>query len=273
MTKNQKLSLPKELESYREQIQNTVKPSIKITTRKRSTTIHQSKFAGNPFLPKTVEHPKDVEGKPMKLLAQLNFKEIPTLEHMPKEGILQFFISAEDDLMGLDFNDMTKQSNFKILYHQNIIKDESLLITDFSYMDELDTVDFPIEYELALSFDLSSEPVSIGDFRNGELLGESVDLDQMVSREGKDDIELWDLYNDEFLGEGHKIGGYPFFTQMDPREDDKELEEHDILLLQIDTDDDVGIMWGDAGVANFFIRKEDLEKLDFSNVLYNWDCH
>ena len=32
-------------------------------------------------------------------------------------------------------------------------------------------------------------------------------------------------------------------------------------------------MWGDCGVGNFFINAEDLKRLDFSNVLYNWDCY
>ena len=32
------------------------------------------------------------------------------------------------------------------------------------------------------------------------------------------------------------------------------------------------ILWGDCGVANFFIPRANLERLDFSQVLYNWDC-
>ncbi|MEK3889148.1 DUF1963 domain-containing protein [Bacillus sp. FSL K6-3431] len=44
------------------------------------------------------------------------------------------------------------------------------------------------------------------------------------------------------------------------------------MLLQIDSEFEKGMMWGDSGVANFFIRKQDLERLDFSHVLYNWDC-
>ncbi|MFS1512519.1 hypothetical protein VQL36_08795 [Chengkuizengella sp. SCS-71B] len=43
MTKIQRLSLPKELETFREQIQNRVKPYIQISTKKRSTTIHQNR--------------------------------------------------------------------------------------------------------------------------------------------------------------------------------------------------------------------------------------
>jgi uncharacterized protein YwqG len=107
------IKIPKELEPFREQITSTVKPYVKVSVQKNSSNIHQSKFAVNPYLPKTVEHPKDINGKPMKLLAKLNFEEIPKLEYMPEEGILQFFISAEDDVMGINFDDMTNQSNFK----------------------------------------------------------------------------------------------------------------------------------------------------------------
>ncbi|ETJ18863.1 hypothetical protein Q604_UNBC18576G0001, partial [human gut metagenome] len=31
--------------------------------------------------------------------------------------------------------------------------------------------------------------------------------------------------------------------------------------------------WGDGGVCNFFINKDKLKNLDFSDVLYNWDCY
>lgn len=272
MSETPKLSLPKELEVYREQIERTVKPYVKISASKIRTAIFQSKFGGNPYLPKTITHPKDANNKPMKLLAQINFEEVPRLMEMPTHGILQFFISAEDDVMGLNFDNMTSQRNFKILFHPHIESDESLLISDFSYMDDLDTKYFPIQHELALTFRIDYEPVSIDDYKNNELLGETVDLNLEV-RDGEDVKELWEIYSETFLGDGHKISGYPFFTQGDPRDSEKRYVDHEILLLQIDSDDKHGIMWGDSGIANFFIRKEDLLTLNFSNVLYNWDCH
>ena len=72
---------------------------------------------------------------------------------------------------------------------------------------------------------------------------------------------------------GHKIGGYPGFTQEDPRDIAAE-DDHDILLLQIDTDNigDREIMWGDSGVANFFISRENLKQRNFQDVIYTWDC-
>ena len=72
-------------------------------------------------------------------------------------------------------------------------------------------------------------------------------------------------------GAGHKIGGYPDFAQYDPREDDN---FHDTLLLQIESEwnEQYSVMFGDAGVANFFINREDLAHCKFDDVLYNWDC-
>ena len=68
---------------------------------------------------------------------------------------------------------------------------------------------------------------------------------------------------------GHRIGGYAEFTQEDPRSTEDPME----LLFQLDTDSNIGCRWGDMGVANFFIRPEDLQKRDFSRIFFNWDCY
>ena len=73
------------------------------------------------------------------------------------------------------------------------------------------------------------------------------------------------------------LTAYPNFIQHDPRTNYSENQENYILLLQIDTcftndEDDFFICWEDGGVGNFFIKKSALEKLDFSEVLYHWDC-
>ncbi|KUP29404.1 hypothetical protein AU384_16870 [Bacillus halotolerans] len=49
-------------------------------------------------------------------------------------------------------------------------------------------------------------------------------------------------------------------------------KEHPIMFLQINSDDDIDLLWGDVGIANFFITPDDLRGKDFSNVLYNGDC-
>ena len=66
------------------------------------------------------------------------------------------------------------------------------------------------------------------------------------------------------------MGAYPTFTQQDPRNPKK--DAYGITLLQVEShwnndSSSNGIMWGDSGVANFFINKEKLESLDFEDVI------
>ena len=113
---------------------------------------------------------------------------------------------------------------------------------------------FPIPQEVGLQFEIKSEPVSPTDYRYNDIESDLFD-----------DEEIEEIYWDELTGEYHKMGGYAFFTQSDPR-------AYDVLLLQFAMDDEADIMFGDAGVANFFIKEEDLRNHNFRDVLYNWDC-
>ena len=72
-----------------------------------------------------------------------------------------------------------------------------------------------------------------------------------------------------------ELGGYPYFTQWDPRGSKAEYEPYDTLLFQLTSDYDregERVMFGDAGVCNFFIPAEKLKARDFSDILYTWDC-
>ena len=64
-----------------------------------------------------------------------------------------------------------------------------------------------------------------------------------------------------------RIGGWPSYTQSEPRF----VNENTVQLLQLDSE--AGMMWGDCGIAHFFIQKEDLEKKNFDGtVTFTWDC-
>ncbi len=67
-----------------------------------------------------------------------------------------------------------------------------------------------------------------------------------------------------------KIGGYPLFVQQSPEYYDD--GEYDTLLLQLDCEDECGIMFGDAGNCFFLISKEDLKNRRFDRVEYGWQC-
>ncbi|RZG79779.1 YwqG family protein [Acinetobacter venetianus] len=251
-------NLPTTLHPYLEKITATILPTVTLQLSPNDAlTVWQSKIGGEPYLPLDTAYPIDSNGNPLALLAQFNFAEIPNLPNFPDQGILQFYIAA-DDLYGMNFDDQQQQSGFKVLYFDQVIEDVKQLKQDFSDI-QLDDDEYllPFTGQYAIEFSLTMQPISTED--EGFNIGDGSD-------------GFYEAYSENFTSTGHRLGGYPYFTQSDPRGYNKAIRDY-VLLFQLDTDDaENEIMWGDSGVGNFFIHPEDLKKRDFSKVLYNWDC-
>ncbi|MGK7918676.1 MAG: YwqG family protein [Trichodesmium sp.] len=262
------LNLPKALEPYREAIANAIKPYLKIDIKPRSTQWWESKFGGLPYLPRTIDYPTNQKGEYLKLLAQLNFSEIPQLENFPTQGILQFFIDGNDDMYGLDYDDQTDQNGFRVIYFDKVIENVNNLVTDFDFLEGHQYS--PISGEFSLSFTHYYVPIHHTDIAFKRHFP-NFSYDNLL-----DIYYKWcNGYFESHAGD-HQVGGYPNFTQGDARYE-PEYEDY-VLLLQIGSDyRDYGeahdICWGDAGIGNFFIKPSQLKALDFSQVLYHWDCH
>ena len=95
----------------------------------------------------------------------------------------------------------------------------------------------------------------------------------------------------------HQVGGFPHPVQGDEMELECQLVSHGLycgdssgylsravaglrdgakdwrLLLQIDSDDDLGVMWGDAGILYFWIREEDARAGRFDQAWAVLQCH
>ena len=261
----------------------------------RVPSVFDSKVGGLPYWDLNVPIPRTSDGKKMALLAQLNMADYPDNDLLPKEGMLQFFISASD-VYGLNFDDQTSQDAFRVVFHEKInrafspesIKGEFILPHDSG--DD----DLPIASEYALDVEQKVAYMFEYDYRFDDVIksvAQSIGLRNRPEYASLSDKEfhriLWDSLepifekNDrEFVTSGSRVLGYPFFTQSDPRDVRGKYSGYDILLFQLDSEDrklgddsyDWMVMWGDCGVGNFFIRKEALLNKDFSNVLYNWDC-
>ena len=229
-------------------IQNsTNKPVFNITIKEENNLdIYDSKIGGKPFWKKGLEYPT-INGRKMILLAQINFSDLPENNIFPKNSMLQFFI-LPNEMYGVE-------NEYKVIYHTDLDNVIEVEIPSFEYYQ-----DTPILKEGKLNFELSEESISYVDYnwyKYNSLFSD--DLENII-----DDI-IYDRLNS---GCGHKLLGYPFFTQWDPRENN---EEYDTLLFQLDSDFNF-VNWGDSGVGNFFIKSDDLKKLNFNDVLYNWDC-
>ncbi len=227
---------------------DNVKPCMKIKLTNTKPEIFESKVGGLGYIPHNGNFPVAEDGNQLRLLAQIDCRKIQ-LDEFPKTGLLQFWI-LNDEISGLDFDNPTNQNTFRIIYYPEIDKTvtEEEIFEKF-VKNEYDEEEYmPVFGEYSMDFDKSEN----------RYIDYCSDLSE----------EEWNENS------GHKVGGYPYFTQTDPRNDEK-LEKYDFLLFQLDTDGYNGedrVMWGDSGIGNFFINSKKLKNLDFSDVLYNWDC-
>lgn len=258
-------NIPPSLAPYRNQLLATRQPFIRAKSQPtRNTQLWESKVGGQPYLPEGAVWPTDPSGKELFFLAQLNFAEMPPLEPFPTEGIVQFFI-ADDDLYGMDFDDGENPDTFRVLYHAQVLKDTARLRADFppqrDYEDDL--LPHRPDECYPLTFSLEEELMPMTDYQFAQHFG-----GDFFQKFGEKEWDVVDEFGKIFRSDGHKIGGYAYFTQDDPRRADDPM----LLLLQLDSDEQMDLMWGDMGVGHFFIREKDLAARDFSRVLYDWDC-
>jgi len=83
----------------------------RIKIEEKSPEITDSKIGGLPYWLEGKEFPTDEEGNKLYLLAQINFEKEKTSAPLPEKGLLQFFI-ADNDLMGVDYDDPITQKKF-----------------------------------------------------------------------------------------------------------------------------------------------------------------
>ena len=217
-----------------------------------------SQLGGHPWWPEGMAYPVDREGRPLMLLAQLNFADMPRLAPFPGAGLLQIFI-GRGDLYGCTFCDENGGDEFVCVFHPDTAAPSAIPVDPaFDPPNNYSPLDRPLE-AIALTFSLSRMPVDPTDYRMGKLLPKIFN-----------DENRLEAYHNGLQTPPIRLGGYPSFTQEDPRSYNEPGAIGDFNLLTVDTTD--GIMWGDSGVAQFFMHEDDLRRRDFSKVRYNWDC-
>ena len=265
------------LEKIIEEIKaETSVPCMKLVLKDGAPGLTDSKLGGLPYIPHDGTYPADAEGRQLKLLAQINLKDV-VLPDFPGHGLLQFFI-ATNRLYGLNTASPTAQTGFSVKYFEAI--DETVTEDEVKAKtaepDDSVKIRTPLEKEpLSVEFEATTAYISTGDFHFDKLLAEKAEahcpdcgIKSLLDLSEEQQQKLSSI----FTGNGSKISGFPHFAQDDPRcVADKNLQGFETLLLQLDSDGE-NIDWGDSGTGNFFIEPSALKASDFSKVLYNWDC-
>lgn len=250
-------------------------------------SLEESKFGGFPFVPLGGAIPTNAEGSQLALLAQINCAQLPENNMYPSDGWLQVWC-LEDEMYGFCSDTIQPETNQKVLYIPAGTQGEPLerVVAMYQpYTNEECPLWFVDEqgdiWGMRLSFTHGQQGITYSDGRFRDLF-----LDRWNKRYPEQAVEnFYDLPDEIFENMvdshdgpdcAHQLGGYPYFTQYDPRYeyDSAELAKYTEVLFQIDSQFDTkwDLCWGDAGVRNLFISREDLEALDFSDLLYNFDC-
>ncbi len=250
-------------------------------------SLEESKFGGFPFVPLGGAIPTNAEGNQLALLAQINCAQLPENNMYPSDGWLQVWC-LEDEMYGFCSDTIQPETNQKVLYIPAGTQGEPLERVEAMYQpygDEECPLWFVDDqgaiWGMRLSFTHGQQGITYSDGRFNDLfLGHWNKRYPDQAAENLYDLpdEIFENIVDSHDGPdcAHQLGGYPYFTQYDPRYeyDSAELTKYTEVLFQIDSQFDTkwDLCWGDAGVRNFFISRENLEALDFSDLLYNFDC-
>lgn len=250
-------TLIQNVEQLHKKVATTKANFIKLHLQEGTTNVLGSKMLGIPYWEDGIEYPVDTQGDKMKLFVQINFADMPAFKNYPDSGIFQWFMSVNTDVYGCDFG-AASQEDYKIVYWDKPVLEKAVYIE----LEANDEYALPTSTPRIITFSVEQECCGSADYQAIELYK----LDQAF-QEGQGGDEYYELHS---LNQGHKMGGYAFFTQTDPREDE-EPGKAPLLFMQID--DDIDLCWGDSGVANLFIHEKDLISKNFDKIKYYWDCH
>nr|MBQ6241845.1 DUF1963 domain-containing protein [Lachnospiraceae bacterium] len=278
---------PEELDRLLARVEeNTRRESLRaVLSAEPAPGLFDSKVGGLPYWDLSRPYPADKNGDPLALLAQIDLARLPENGLLPREGLLQFFI-LPDDLYGMDFDVHDSGNGFRVVWHEtvdrSVTEDAVRALAPPTSLDGRD--DLPHCGVFALRF--VKETVHIGEddaLFDRELRRAAAELGFRLPdvfslyralQQSKEYTEKWVGIN-----EGTRLLGYPYFVQGDPRPEDT---PYGVLLFQLDSyfapkahpgsSPERSVMWGDAGVGNFFIRQEDLRDKRFDRIYYTWDC-
>jgi uncharacterized protein YwqG len=233
-----------------------------------------SRIGGLPDLPHGVKWPK-ADGASLSFIAQINLTAFPDPARslgLPAKGMLYFFYDPEQAAVGFDPRD---RERWQVIYAP-------------AFPDSLEEAEFPDD----LPEDARFHPKVVAPTLETSYPDPyQCDLAEFGLNGIKEDavIRIWDEFGSPAEG-AHKMLGWPDPVQTDtmrlecqlasngiycedasgyndPRARELEPGASDwILLLQIDSDQVTGMMWGDEGKLFYWIRKQDLAEKKFENV-------
>lgn len=218
---------------------------------KEEPSILDDKLGGRPYLPKDEEYPKGKENskdKPLPLLLQLNLGHIK-LKNYPNKGILEIFMNTDYPF------------DYEIKYFRDI-DEENYKKDGFPEFSE-EELYFHRGYKIKLEKTVDHMYLTDHRFRSTLL----PIINNVYGKDVEECDDIIDYIFDNIKGIQCTFGGYPDFTQEDPRDEEDERNE---CLLKMESIGDEP--FGDCGVLFALISKKDIKRGAFDKATIDWDC-
>lgn len=246
-----------------------------------------SKLGGMPDLPQGTSWPRR-DGRPLAFLGQFALADVPRLEgqaeELPTGGLLSVFYDAVEQPWGFD----PKDKGGAVMLYWESPRDLARTSPPEGAYGEDEEYDSPftacrVQYEVITTY----PEIGLGAIRSDD--GEAIlGLYSEVVHAGQGDE---DSPRHQFLGLPLAIQSAEMGEECQMASNGIYLGDGDIakkdrarakelkagakdwmLLLQIDSDDAAGWMWGDVGIIYFWIRRQDLASRDFSKAWCVLQC-
>jgi uncharacterized protein YwqG len=236
-----------------------------------------SRLGGLPVLPAKVPWP-EWKGKPLAFLAQIDLAEVhrAIASFLPPDGRLYFFYDQDQGVWGFDPKDL---GGWKVIY----VPEPAAPLVEHAAPAGMDK--HSLFEPKPVAFHRIESPPDAGRLPKSSIMDD-------------DDSDTYCSLRDEvFAGmPHHQMFGFPSAVQNDAMEEECHLVTNGIylgdaeghkspaaarlrelpndwkLLLQLDSDDDAGWMWGDVGTLYFWVRESDARRGDFDKVWLVLQC-
>lgn len=266
-----------------------IKPSIRLKLVKKYCDQGQTKFGGIPDLPRSINWPINSDIKPYSFICQIRLSEIKNYDEkaeLPNRGMIYVFFNLDsmddgkiiyyestDDLTIPLVPEELKEKRRSWIQKLLRLQGKKFVLDEFG-------VEIFREYHLPSWNSLKLERLlkSIdGDIKQTAIFRKEVH-EESLFLDG-DEIEL--TTNHHLLGNYNGIQhGYHELELLEGRTRQKNLSIKKIdealkwkLLFQLDSDNNLGLNWGDWGKIYFFIEEQDLIERKFDKVKIIGECH
>lgn len=242
-------------------------PAIHVRT---SDAPSRSHFGGSPGLPPEFKWP-EYQGRKLDFLARVSLQEVHNVlpvPWLPDSGALLFFYAIEDGPWGFDPKDRDGSAVFLVpdlpapveqpdngagsIRHRNVA---------FRRIGALPPCERDPVEELGLSDDESEEYFKLQDAPFDGLAKHQISGPPTIGQADGMELECALASNGLYLG-GPNAYESPRALELAPGAKDWR------LLLQIDTDDDLGVQWCDCGLIYFWVKEQDARAGNFSNTWF-----